>query len=71
MSRPRLLTLSIAAMLVAAAGCGGGAAPIVSYQSAYPTLGELEQMIQNSVEPDADGDFIPDNIEQGVLGTDP
>ncbi|MHC4449314.1 MAG: binary toxin-like calcium binding domain-containing protein [Planctomycetota bacterium] len=72
MSKPLPLVFFLVAVLVAAAGCGGGGiAPIVSYQSAYPTLGELEQMIQNSVEPDADGDFIPDNIEQGVLGTDP
>ncbi|MHC4940265.1 MAG: hypothetical protein ACYTHK_15070, partial [Planctomycetota bacterium] len=28
-------------------------------------------MILASVEPDGDGDSIPDNVEQGILGTDP
>ena len=66
-----LALLPVAVLFTALAGCGGSSAPVVLNPSGLPTLGELEQMIQASVAPDSDGDYIPDDIETGILGTNP
>jgi len=55
--------------LLTLVGCGGGSAPITLNQSTLPTLGEIDALVQASTAPDSDGDFIPDDVEQGTLGT--
>ena len=67
--RPVLAALLLPALLFA---CGGDPLPAVAVnQSGLPTLGELWDMMQASTAPDSDGDFIPDDIEVNVLGTNP
>jgi len=50
-------------------GCGGGSSSGSQTQGG-DTQGDILAMISSSVEPDSDGDFLPDDVE-AYLGTNP
>jgi len=59
-------------LILVIAGCGSGGVTLPDLNpSGLPTLGELEAMIQASQAPDSDNDYIPDDIEQLTLLTNP
>jgi hypothetical protein len=75
MKRPRLWPLPealvpLVALLALTVGCDGNGGPVALNQSGLPQLGELWVMVQNSTQPDSDGDHLPDDVEQ-LVGTDP
>ncbi|MDJ0973313.1 MAG: hypothetical protein QNJ98_02480 [Planctomycetota bacterium] len=74
MGRWGFVSLAAVTLLVLCASCGGSGRtlPVANLNPAgLPTLGELQAMIDASIAPDTDKDFIPDDVEAGVLGTDP